>query len=151
MKHLLWAAIVAIGAAGAQAQTVTTCERWEANIRNLAEPWEENTRTFSNGKVRVAVIDTVEPAVVPLHLLILSPPYGVLGDPQCRMISHDSNGFSGIDFANLLASYDPATGLGLYFQVQIYNPDTADFEDAGLDITINQATGDITAFVGRAN
>ena len=144
MKLILAAALVALTSA-AQAQTVTTCERWEANARNLAEPWEDNTRTFANGNIRLAVVDTIEPAAGSFHLLILSPPLGVLGDPQCRMISNDSTGFTSIDFGSLTAGYDPQTGLGLDMFVRVYNPNTADFDGKGLGLTINQATGAIGA------
>ena len=71
--------------------------------------------------------------------------FGELGDRQCRMVSLDGNGFSGIDFGSITAGYDPATGLGLDMFVQVYNPDTADFDGKGLGLTINQASGEITA------
>ena len=59
--------------------TAVAQEVWECDWRNTAssifEPWEEFTRTFANGAVRIAVIDMVEPGGAPLHLLVLSPPY----------------------------------------------------------------------------
>lgn len=129
----------------ASAQEVTTCERWESSARNLAEPWEDNTRTFANGNVRIAVLDTIEPAVGAFHLLVLSPPYNELGDRQCRMISYGGAGFAGIDFTSLTAGYDPTSGLGLDMHIQAFDPAYDDIMPLGLGITINQATGEVKA------
>lgn len=145
MKHLILAAAVSALAVPACAQTVTSCDRWEARADNLAEPWEEMSRTFANGAVRIAVLDGVEPAAGALHLLILSPPYSELGERQCAMISYRGNGFAGIDFAALTAAYDPETGLGFDVPVRIYDADSADFLPVGLGFTLNQATGQIGA------
>lgn len=139
------AAILLACAVPTAAQTVTSCDRWEARAENLAEPWEEMSRIFANGAVRIAVIDVIEPAAGALHLLILSPPYSELGERQCRMISADANGFAGIRFADLTAGYDPQTGLGFDVLVQVYDPQSADFVGKGLGFTVNQATGKVSA------
>ncbi len=80
-------------AAPVAAQTVGDCDTWQTSARNLAEPWEANSRTFANGDIRVALLDTIEPAAP-------------------------------------LRRFDPATG---------------GFLSRRLDVTINQATGLITA------
>jgi hypothetical protein len=146
MKFLIsLAATLAACAVPVAAQTVTSCDRWEARAENIAEPWEQMTRTFSNGAVRLVVMDAVEPAVGPLHLLILSPPYSELGERQCRMISVSGAGFAGIGFADLTAAYDPQTGLGFDVPVSVYDGEAADFRPVRLGITLNQATGAISA------
>lgn len=132
------AAILVAGTAAAQ--DVQECD-WQASARAIAEPWETNTRTFSNGKTRLALLDTVEPAAGAFWLLILSPPYSELGDRQCRVIGRNGMGFAGMDFASLSASYDPARGLTFLVPVQIYG--SPDYVTATLSVTLNQATGQI--------
>ncbi|MBV7394399.1 hypothetical protein [Mameliella sediminis] len=122
--------------------TVLDCD-WQASAAAIVEPWEENSRTFSNGKTRLALLDTVEPAAAWAWMLVLSPPYSELGDRQCKVIGVDGSGFSGMDFAALTASYDPATGLTFTVPVRAYNSEIADFDPFTLRFTLNQATGAI--------
>ncbi|HFQ15311.1 MAG TPA: hypothetical protein ENK41_03055 [Rhodobacteraceae bacterium] len=129
----------------AGAQEVGACD-WRASAWNLAEPWEENSRTFSNGAVRLAVLDTIEPGAVPFNLLVLSPPYDELGVRQCRIISFsDGIGFAGITFSRLSASYDPAIGLSFEVPVMIYLAEEEFANSALLRFSLNQATGEIGA------
>ncbi|SNS52038.1 hypothetical protein [Antarctobacter heliothermus] len=123
--------------------TVSDCE-WQASAWNLAEPWEQNTRTFSNGKTRLAVLDTIEPAIAWAHILVLSPPYSEIGDRQCKTIGLDGMGFGGIRFEELTSSYDPATGLSFTVPVQAYNMAIGDIDWYSLRFTLNQATGEIS-------
>jgi hypothetical protein len=126
------------------AQSVSDCDGWIGAARNLAEPWDENTRTFANGAVRLAVLDTLEPAAGAFHLLILSPPYTELGDRQCRIVGGRGGlGFAGMMFSDLDASYDPAVGLIWTLPVVVLVSDTGDFQTVGLRVTLNQATGDV--------
>ncbi len=128
-------------AAPAAAQQAIDCD-WQASAANLAEPWEANTRTFSNGKVRVALLDTVEPAGAPFYLLVISPPYDELGLPQCRVVALGENmGFYSIEFDMLEASYDPARGLELQLPAAIYDGEVPRAQI--LTVTINQASGEI--------
>ncbi len=145
MKALILTFAAAVLALPATAQVMTSCDRWEARADNLAEPWEDMTRTFANGAVRIAVLDTVEPAAGAMHLMILSPPYAELGERQCRMISASGVGFSSISFDALTAAYDPQTGLGFDVPVRIFDAGTADFVGMGLGFTVNQASGVISA------
>lgn len=140
------AAGVALGltlAAPAMAQSVDQCD-WASSAFNLVEPWEANSRTFSNGKTRLALLDTIEPGAAAFRLLILSPPYDEVGGRQCRVVSLGQGmGFGGMDFGGLHASYDPATGLQFEVRVQLYNPETSLMDPANLLIVLNQATGEI--------
>ncbi len=147
MKSCFVAALMlCLGALPASAQTVRPCDGWQANAQNLVEPWDETTRTFANGAVRVALLDTVEPAAGSFHLMVLSPPEDELGGRQCRLISADGEmGFAGVFFGDMTAGYDPATGLGLDLPVVLYLTETADFQTVGMGLTINQSTGDIRA------
>lgn len=131
----------------AQAQEVVECD-WKASAANIAEPWEAHTRTFSNGKTRLALIDTIEPAGGALWLLILSPPYDELGDRQCRMVGYRGIGFLNLDFAAMQASYDPARGLTFRLPGALYG-DGVNNTAITLSVTLNQATGAITPEVWR--
>ncbi|PCJ82913.1 MAG: hypothetical protein COA52_19715 [Hyphomicrobiales bacterium] len=135
-------AIISLSTAS-QAQVVNECD-WVTNARNIVEPWEKNTRTFANGDVRLALIDVVEPAAGAFHILVLSPPYDELGTRQCRQISTQSSiGFSGINFSQLDAGYDPSVGLMFQLPVQIFDPNSGNFVGHRLLFTVNQATGAI--------
>ena len=129
----------ALAAAQESVATVSDCD-WQASAWNLAEPWDENTRTFSNGQTRLALLDTIEPAAAWAHILVLSPPYGEVGGRQCKVVGLNGGGFGGVKFDQLSASYDPATGLTFTVPVQVYD---GDFVWATLRFTLNQATGAI--------
>ena len=126
----------------AAAQEAVPCD-WAARADGIVEPWEDNTATFANGAVRLALIDTVEPAAGAFHLLILSPPLGELGERQCRTLGIGGMGFAGLDFASLQAVHDPARGL--IFTLAATQYDGADFRPATLEFSLNQATGVIRA------
>ncbi len=144
MMRVFLACLPFIFGAPAVAQSVSECD-WRSGAAILAEPWEDNTRTYSNGKVRLAVLDTIDPAAGAFHLLILSPPYSEVGDRQCRIVSLDGAlGFSGMDISRIKADYDPARGLIFALPAGLYNPDTGGSNWHQLSLTLNQATGQIT-------
>ena len=129
----------------AVAQEVGECD-WRNTASSILEPWEEFTRTFANGAVRIAVIDMVEPGVAPLHLLVLSPPYDELNIRQCRIVTLEgTRGFADLDFAALDAAYDPAVGLIFTLPVRYFDIDLADIRETTLRFTLNQATGQMGA------
>ncbi|MEM6727428.1 MAG: hypothetical protein AAF618_02900 [Pseudomonadota bacterium] len=128
----------------AAAQEVADCD-WRARADAIVEPWDQNSRRFANGDVRVALMDVIEPAAGALHILVLSPPFDELGGRQCKVISWQGTlGFSGARFGDMLASYNPARGLTLGMDVQIPTPEGG-FAPRYLELTINQATGFIDA------
>ncbi|MDO9639515.1 MAG: hypothetical protein Q7J44_13335 [Pseudotabrizicola sp.] len=127
----------------ATAQDVADCD-WRGAAQAIAEPWEDNTATFANGAVRLAVMDVMEPAAAAYHLLILSPPHAELGERQCRVMSaQGSFGFAGLSVLGATATYDPATGLTVTLPAKRWS-DGDVFTDTALHVTINQATGAIT-------
>lgn len=130
-------------AGSASAQSANPCD-WQTFAQAIVEPWEDNTRVFSNGKVRIAAIDTIEPAVGAAYLLVLSPPYGAIGERQCRVVGlTDQIGFAGLDFAKLQAGYDAAVGLVFALPVSVLDDD--DFAERVLVVTLNQSSGAMTA------
>ena len=133
-------------AAPAMAQEIGTCDDYRSSAALLAEPWEENTRVFAEGAVRLALIDTYEPAAAAFHLVVLSPPYDELGFGQCALVSFDGGmGFAGLNVAATEADYDPATGLTFTIPATRWLMETDTYVDAVLHMTLNQATGAITA------
>jgi hypothetical protein len=130
MRHVLYiaAALVAF-ATPAAAVVVRGCDDGNntAAVTNIAEPWEKNTKTFYNGQVRVALLDTGgEPACCSLHLLVMSP--GASKDEpayqECHVVSDHANfGFGNIGFEKLTAAYDPKKGLLITFPFIISNGD----------------------------
>jgi hypothetical protein len=128
------------------AETVQPCDDFRSNAQAIAEPWEDNSRVFANGDVRLAVIDTIEPAAAAFHLLVISPPRDELGGRQCRVISLDgASGFASLSLTGLTASYDATAGLGFQIPAKRYLPDSGDFGPATLHVTVNQASGAISA------
>lgn len=125
------------------AQSVTPCD-WQASAQALVEPWEENTKQFGNGAVRLAALDTIEPAVASAYLLVLSPPLNEIGERQCRVVGFDDQmGFAALYFDKLTTDYDPATGLIFELPVQIVTADLSFSNGALLSVTLNQSSGDI--------
>ncbi|MFW2541150.1 hypothetical protein ACN2XU_00815 [Primorskyibacter sp. 2E107] len=128
------------------AQQVMECD-WQASARSIPEPWEAHTRTFSNGTVRLAMLDTIEPAGGWAYLMILSPPFDELGSRQCKLIGTGDMGFSGMTFSALTADYDPAQGLIFTLPVQFYQYGDLQMVEKTLRITLNQSSGQIDTWV----
>ena len=119
-----------------------------ARAEYLMEPWEETTRLFLNGKVRLAVLDTIEPAGAPFHLIVLSPPFNEIGDRQCKMISlQEGVGFAGVRFGDLTADYMPTKGFRFALPVGLYEVETGTTSFVPLLIDLNPTTGVLSANV----
>ena len=140
----LFALFIATLPLAAQAQEATPCD-WRASAASVVEPWDENARTFANGAVRLALLDTIEPAAAAFHVLVLSPPFDEVGGRQCRIISANAagSGFEAIDFAALEADYEPSTGLLFMMPARLYDPEDGPVKMGRLSFALNQATGEI--------
>lgn len=146
-KSLLAAAALAMPASALADVVASDCD-WLSDMRVIVEPWQENSRTFYNGDVRIALGDSTEPACCAIHVLILMPdPDNELGERKCVVVNRGGGmGFSGVDFQALKSSYDPATGLTVSFPYSMWNPETnlmGPWKNA--TIRMNLATGDVTA------
>ncbi len=149
MKHLT--AALAFLATPAAAQIVLPCDDL-ALADAIVEPWEDHTRTFANGAVRVALIDTIEPALGAYYLMVLSPPYDELGARLCQMIGFDEGfGFTNLEFATLSAEYVPSRGLEFQIMGRIAAPEYDFTNAARLWLTLNQTTGEIATFMELGN
>ena len=147
-QTLMLSLMLSLSAQGhVQAQVVAECD-WIASAANLAEPWAENTRTYANGAIRVALLDTGgEPVCCAAHLLVLHP--SAPDEPtyrQCTRVSATSEGlgFYDLSIARIAASYDPTRGLLLSVPVfhwhQGMDQGAAPIEER-MEVRINQATG----------
>ena len=140
-----FAAAIGLIAGPAAAVTVDDCLDHRSDAAAIMEPWDENTATYASDRIRIAVMDSIEPAAGALHILVLSPPFDELGSRQCKIISYDDQqGFAAVWFNERSADYNPATGLTVTLPVQFWLPDLSFTNSAQLAITINQSTGDIT-------
>ena len=132
------------------AQVVVECDDI-ARAVNIAEPWEQTSRTYANGAIRVAMLDTGgEPVCCSRSLMVLLPAGG--GDEplyrQCRVVlAQPTLGFYDVDVPGITASYDPVTGLLLSVPIGHWHqgmesgaPPIAD----RMEVRINQATQTVT-------
>ncbi|MCF3973050.1 hypothetical protein [Paracoccus salsus] len=110
----------------------------------IVEPWEDNTASYANGAVRIALIDLIEPAAAAYQLAILHPPRDEMGARQCHLVATAAHiGFAEIRFAERTASYDPATGLTISMPIRM---ETGEGPQAGwalVAIRIDQQTGEV--------
>jgi hypothetical protein len=147
-RHFLTAATIAATAAlttPAYAVVIRDCDG-TASVQSLAEPWEQNSKTFYKGEVRVAVLDTGgEPVCCSVHLLLLVPDKtSEMGDRTCHIISdHDTLGFAGIDFKNLSSKYEDGKGLLITFPYTLYVDGLSD-KPGTARIRINMQNGKVT-------
>ena len=109
----------------------------------IAEPWSESTRLFANGVIRIAVVDTAEPACCSFHLIVLAPdPNDELGLRQCLTLSdgEEWTGFQHIDVQAVASSYRADLGLLLRVPVERYVDGIRSTSDE-VAIRINQGHG----------
>lgn len=142
-----WLAALALLAAPVAAQEVLPCDNL-ALADAIVEPWEDHTRTFANGAVRVALLDTIEPALGAFYLLVLSPPIDEVGARQCRVIGFDGGmGFTTLDFASIGADYKPTRGLEIQLLGRIAVPEYDFTNPVNLWVIVNQSSGEISTFM----
>jgi hypothetical protein len=139
----LLAILFVCAANSAVAQIAMPCDG-QACADAIVEPWEYNAATFANGAVRMALLDTIEPAAGAAYLLLLHPPMNEMGGRTCTVVGLvDGLGYAAIFFVDLVASYDPAAGLTFRVPDVIFLPEQSFQNSAELKITVNQAIGDI--------
>ena len=122
MRHA-WAALIALGSV-ANAAEVGPCDELD-RISNLVG----QTKSYSEGKIRIAHVDTDgEPVCCSSHLLVFIPSKEI--GSECFAVSQKAAsgsgsplGFSNIEFNRIKASYDPQRGLLLTVPYTLYNPE----------------------------
>ncbi|WP_370208176.1 hypothetical protein [Pararhodobacter marinus] len=150
MKSVLLAAGLLALPLSAPAQVIADCD-WAGSAATIVEPWEQTSRTFANGAIRIAWSDTAEPACCAAHVMILHPSGDGSDEPayrQCSLLSADRNtGFYDVDIAGVTASYDPAKGLLLTVPVRYWHEGVERGEPGlpgAVRVRINQATGTVS-------
>lgn len=144
LRFISFVSMTCMVASASSAQTAFPCD-WQARADAIVEPWEENSKTFANGAVRVALLDTIEPAAAAFYLLVLHPPFDEVGGRSCTVIGLDDGlGYAAVFFNELEAGYDPAQGLIFKVPAVIYLPEQSFQNSTLLTIAVNQSSGDVT-------
>jgi hypothetical protein len=101
-------------------------------------------RSFAEGKIRIAYVDTDgEPVCCSSHLLVFIPAPD-LGS-QCFAVSQSAatkdsgsaRGFNNIEFSKIKASYDQRRGLLLTVPYTLYNPDGGKGKPGSTDVRVD--------------
>ena len=150
MKTLI--VLLALAAAPIKAQVVSPCFEgsnmpYQASAAAIAEPWEDNTRVFSEGRVRVSVMDTWEPALGAFYLMVLVWPEAT-GEPDirdCSLISRGALGFVSMTLDGLVENANTTGQLALLVPVVSYDPTLDALKDAVLEVTVEPQTGEVAA------
>ena len=142
--HMRYAAavLVALGSA-AEAAEVGPCNDLD-RISNLVG----QTKSYSEGKIRIAHVDTDgEPVCCSSHLLVLIPSPEI--GSQCFAVSQKAAkgsesqlGFNSIEFSRIKASYDPQRGLLLNVPYTLYN-DGARGKPGSTNVRVNLDKGSV--------
>ncbi len=148
-----WAILtLSVGLASApHAQEVWPCNQKNSvpinRVENMVEPWAENTRTYRQGKVRVALLSRGEHKNGAFYLLVLTELGEGKGTRACWVVGHQPwEGYEAIDFQGIAPYHNGANELILTFPVQGYN-----FEDPTkpvqrkLQVIINHKTNGMKA------
>jgi len=146
MRHVISAGLCLLAQASV-AQTVRSCDTFEANARNLIFPVAENTASYAQGNIRLIALDTGgEPACCSAHLMVLLP--APEGPGQiCALISADGGtGWLGTYLPGAVADYDPETGLTVSVPAREYGE--VHPTPLSVVVTIDQQTGVVTAETG---
>jgi hypothetical protein len=142
----LASACVLLAARPAPAAQIEGCDE-VGRAAFIVEPWEQNSKTFNKGQIRVAYIDTGgEPVCCSGYLLLLVPDRkSETGDRACYIIGKKTGvGFASISFSALSASYDPRKGLLIVFPFTTMKEDGQTAERGMARVRINVATGKVT-------
>lgn len=109
----------------------------------IAEPWEENSASYMDGELRVALLFLLDQHEY--QLALLHGPRTELGTRQCHLIAPgEAMGFQDIDFASHQVANDPEKGLTITVPVLLERGETSD-DDLWADffIQIDPQTGDV--------
>ena len=129
-----------------QAAILEACNDY-ASAGLIVEPWDQNTRTFYNGQVRVAVVDTDgEPACCSSYLVVIYPDVDdELGGRSCMMLSQgERSGWAGIDVKAIRTSYNAATGLALAVPVSVLRDDDTGVRKVTINLRLDLRTSKLT-------
>jgi len=148
MRIVLFILLLVVSTLSAQAEIVRDCEG-EITINLLAEPWEDNSKTFANGSVRIAVLDYWDPANAAFYLAVMYTPndYIEAEGRACKVISAGGigDGYNMVTLDGLKASYDPAQGLVLMINAEKYDYDAGVAIPGTVTVVVSRATNQVQA------
>jgi len=133
------------------AQQVQPCESggvfpYETTALAIAEPWEANTRSFSEGQVRLTVMDTYEPALGALYLMVIFEPLDRAADFRtCVLVSNGFMGFPNMTLDGLQARELEGQGMMFLVPTTFYNPTDDEFEYGNLEVVVDRLALSVTA------
>jgi hypothetical protein len=122
MRFFIAAAALAAAVIPVTAAEVRDCD-FAASLQTLVEPWEKNIRSYYNGQVRVALVDTWgEPACCSTHLLIMMPNNDQTEHSRiCKVVGDKgTNGYQAIAIDKIKTRYDANRGLLIEFPFKRY-------------------------------
>ena len=132
----------------AAAQTYSPCDDYRSSAFALAEPWEDNTMTLADGAVRLAILDTGEPAAGSFFLMVIAPSTDEMEGQLCTLISLDeSMGFASLTLEGSAIAGDLTSGLVVTLPATRWLPDTDTYTPAKLTITRDASTAALTAML----
>lgn len=135
----------------ASAQVLRDCAEL-ASPADIVEPWEDHSRSYAEGAIRVALLEDADaPDCCARSLLILAPAGAAengWSGRQCLVGAPDeTRGFRDLDIGGIAASYSPHIGLTLSVPVLLHRDgtqsDTPAFPDR-MKILIDQARGRVS-------
>jgi hypothetical protein len=140
MKHalaVLWTVLVVLGSL-AQAAEVGPC-----NDLDRVSLLVGQTRSYAEGKIRIAHVDTDgEPVCCSSHLLVFIPSPEI--GSECFAVSQkaasdaeSARGFSNIEFNRIKASYDAQRGLLLNVPYTLYGGQGGKGKPGSVNVRVN--------------
>lgn len=144
MRSLIAAAALLAAALPVTAAEVRECD-FAASLQTLVEPWEKNIRSYYNGQVRVALVDTWgEPACCSTHLLIMIPNNDETEHSRiCKVVGDKgANGYQAIAIDKIRTRYDAGRGLLIEYPYKRYI-DGAKFQPGVGRVRVNLQKGTV--------
>jgi hypothetical protein len=124
-------------AAPAAAQSTTSCpQTWVSSVQWIPEPWADWTRLYDDGRVRLVIVDTGEPAAEAWNVIVLVTNWYDTGFPPCTVVP----GFGG---ARLSAEEAGRTGRGYRIPFIGRVDEGGDWVDRTFHLTLVDASGTI--------
>ena len=119
---------------------LSQCHPDIAHVQNVA--WDDPTRSYANGRVRLVRIDTGAPACCAFYLVVLRYETGS-EDVACTLVSQtEGYGWAQMSLEEARSEYRPGAGLRVFVPVA---QDGAEGPKPGtLVLNVNQATGGLS-------
>ncbi len=151
MRMLKYLPLALVLSGPVAAQQVQPCESngtfpYETTALAIAEPWEDNTRIFAEGQVRITIMDTYEPALGALYLMVIFEPMGQAADFRtCVLVSNGFAGFPNMTLEGLNVREIEGQGMRFHVPTTFYNPTDDEVEYGYLEVMVDRLALSVTA------